>query len=201
MKTSIYIASVSYFNVTLFYFNLFFTATNQHEVATIYWKVEQKCRQFITKLTILVLIQQTSYIIALLFSIYCIYILQNFDTSTYFLPLRVAAPFETDTIFRWYLFFALEFTFGVSYMLSVIPTISYFVCCCFYLNALSEHFDHLIALVEAEFHQNHSDANDQVSKVVKESRIAGKLLRNAIDHHNKIYEWVFHFLFSLFFAF
>lgn len=175
-----------YDNPIFFFFFCYFTAIKQKELAIIYWNAEQECRQFNKKMTAFVIFQQTSFIIALLFSIYCISI-GNYDTSKYFLPLRVAAPFNIDSLFRWYLFYVLQLTFGFSYILSVISATSYFVCCCFYLNALCDHFDYLIELVEAECDQNHSQSNERAA-IYKSSPNLRKLLSNTVDHHNKIYE-------------
>lgn len=162
------------------FFSFDFPAIEQNELAFIYRNVEEKCRQFTKKLLFFVVFQQTSFIIALAISIYCIHI-GNLDTSTYFLPLRVAHPFDIDTLPNWYLFYVLQLTFGITYILSVVAVTSYFVCCCFYLEALCDHFDCLIGMVDAELQSgNYNPSNDQTN--------ARKLLKNTIDHHNNIYE-------------
>lgn len=162
-------------------------AIKQNTVALIYQNVEQNCRHFTIKMTTFVLFQQTSFVIALIFSIYCIYV-GNFDTSTYYLPLRIAAPFHIDSVFEWYLFWALQLNFGFSYSFCVIPAASFFVCSCFYLSAMCDHFNYLIALVEAEFDRNVNETMNKCSSDHQNSLNARKLLSNTIDHHNKIYE-------------
>lgn len=149
-----------------------------------YRNAEKKSKQFIEKMAVFVLLQQTSFINALLFSIYCICI-GNFDTSTYYLPLRLALPFSIDSMLRWYLFLMLQVSIGFAYVFCAIPVISFFVCCCFYLDAICDHFDYLIALVDAEFGKGGMKSEDQVTK---SSLNARNFLINSIDHHNKIYE-------------
>ena len=154
---------------------LHFSAIEQKAVAPIYWAAERKCRRFTKQMISFVLFQQTSFVFALFFSFYCIYI-GNLDTSTYYLPLRLAPPFNIDSLFKWYLFWVVHFFGGVAYLGGTVIVSVYFVCCCFYLEALCDHFDCLIGEVDAELCQNHHEPN------------ARKLLSNTIDHHNEIYE-------------
>lgn len=156
-------------------------------MAAIYGSVEGKCRQFTKRMLIFVVFQQTSFIIALAISIYCIHI-GNLDTSTYFLPLRVAQPFDIDTLPKWYFFYVLQLTFGITYILSVVVATSYFVCCCFYLEALCDHFDYLIEMVDAELQIGSCGRSNDQTNAWKTSANARKLLKNTIDHHNNIYE-------------
>lgn len=122
--------------------------------------------------------EQSPFVFALFFAIYCNFV-GNFNTSTYSLPLKMAAPFNIESIFKWYLFWAFQFICGIAYLCgTVIPTV-YFVCCCFYIEALCEHFDHFIESIDAEFRQN------------QDSLDAHKILIKAVNHHNKIYEWVY----------
>lgn len=159
-----------------------FSAVEQNELAAIYGNVEEKCRQFTTKMLAFVVFQQFPFLIAVAASIYNIHI-GNFDTSTYFLPLRVARPFDIDTLPKWYLFNGLQFSFGITYILCVVVVTAYFVCCCFYLQALCDHFNYLIGMVDAELQTDR--ANPWASSLK-----ARKLLKNTIDHHNNIYECV-----------
>lgn len=166
--------------------SLHFSAADDKKVTFIYWNVEKKCHRFMKRLSPFVVIQQTGYCFALLYSIYNVCV-SNFDTSTYFLPLRLATPFNTDTVFKFYLFLMVHLSIGYSYLFCAIPTISYFVCWCFYLNGLVDHFDYLFGLLNAEFEENEDEPNDRATAYENSLR-ARKLLSNAIDLHNKIYE-------------
>lgn len=146
-----------------------------------YWNVEQKCRRFAKMMGTFVVLEQTSFIMAVMFSIYCVYI-GNFDTSTYYLPLREKPPFNTESLLGWYMFLAIQLCMSFAYVFGVVPAISYFVCNCFYLSTLCDHFDYLIALVDVEL-----KPSDRMA-IHKNALNAHKLLSNAIDHHNKIYE-------------
>lgn len=165
-----------------------FSVIEQEALALKYWTVEQRCRRFTKTMGAFIILEHISFVIALLFSIYSVYT-GNFDTSKYYLPLRIAAPFNTGTVARWYAFLFMQLCLLLSYALSVIPVISYFVCCCFYLDAMCDHFNHLISMIDGEFEAKPNDPNDRATAVYcKGSLYARKLLKNAIDHHNKIYE-------------
>lgn len=133
-----------------------------------------------------VLFQQTAYVFALFFSIYCIHV-GNFDTSTYYLPLRLASPFEIDSLFKWYVFWAIQVISAVAYLGGTIIVAVYFVCCCFYLHALCDHFDCLIESIDDELGQK-QDASNQRTIACKSLVNARKLIWDTIDHHSRIYE-------------
>lgn len=153
----------------------YFAAIKERTVASIYWAAERKCRQFAKPMLAFVLFEKTAYAFALLFSIYCICV-GNFDTSTYYLPLRLAPPFSIDSIIGWHLFWAIEFACGVAYLCGTVVVTMSFVCFCFYLEALCDHFESLMESIDAEFCQNSNSLD------------ARKILIKAVDHHNKIYE-------------
>lgn len=129
--------------------------------------------------------QQSSYVFAFFYSIYCICV-GNFDTSEYYLPLRLATPFSIDSLLRWYLLWTVQAIGGISYLCGTMVVTSYFVCCYYYLEAFCDHFDYLIESVDAEFGRIGREANEEFNW--KNSLNARKLLSNAIDHHIEIYE-------------
>lgn len=155
-------------------------------MASIYWNAERKSQHFTRKLASFLLFQQISFVIALVLSIYSV-CMGNFNTKTYILPLRVAAPFPIDTVFAWYSFYLMQWIFGVTYMFVFIPVTSYFVCNCIYLNALCDHFDFIIKCVNAEFYEWQSDSNE-INLFRRNSICAKKLFNHAIDHHVKMME-------------
>lgn len=144
-------------------------------MATIYWMAERKCYRIIKRVFPYMLFIQSPYLLAFFISIYCICV-GNFDTSTYYLPMKIAQPFSVDSLFGWYTLCAFQFLCVPSYFGGTIIVVAYFACCCIYLEALCDHFDHLIGCVDAEFRENLN------------SPIARKVLINAIEHHVKIYE-------------
>lgn len=153
---------------------------------TAYWIAEQKSYQYIRKLSIFVFFQTFSIVFIFFFSIYLIWI-GNVDTSTYFLPLRLAAPFSTDTLLGWYTFWFYQFVDIIAFLGAAIVTALHFGGYCFYLQALCDHFDYLIQSNDNELNQNRGSGPRQVS-ATRRSSIARKNLSNAIEHHNTIYE-------------
>lgn len=142
---------------------------------TVCWTAERKCHRLNKQMAAFVLLVQSVFVIALFHSVYCICV-GNFDTSTYFLPMKFAPPFNIDSLFGWYPFLAFQFVSSLTYFCGTVVATGYFVCCCFYVGALCDHFDYLIETFDAELRENPNSLN------------ARKILINAIDHHNKIHE-------------
>lgn len=168
-------------------FQFHITAIEKEDVAHIYWMAEQKCRRTIDYLIRYMIFERSAYVFALLFAIYCVYV-GNFDTSTYYLPLRLAPPFNINSIFVWLIFWAFQFICGIAYLCGTVIVTMYFVSCYFYLEAFCKHFDYLIELVDAALNQNHHESNDTHTITYQSPLNARKILINAIDQHNKIYE-------------
>lgn len=156
---------------------------------------EQKCYQYINKLWIFVVCESFSIVFTFFFSFYLIWT-GNVDTSTYFLPLRLAPPFSTGTLLGWYSFWLYQFLDIVAFLGATIGTALHFGGYCFYLHALCDHFDYLIQSTDDEFAQN-QDSRPREESARERSLIARKNLSNAIEQHNTIYELVYR-LFTLF---
>lgn len=153
-----------------------------------YRNAEQRCHRFMQKMGGFLVFHHTPFLIALLYPLYCVCI-GNFDTSTYYLPFRIAIPFSIASVFKWYLYYVfIQLATANAYIFCVIPAISYFVCCGFYLDTLCDHFDYLIGLVEAEFDQSTSQDPDDHATAHNRALNARKRLSDTVDHHNKIYE-------------
>lgn len=127
-------------------FCLFCLAEDTNEF-DIYKKAEEKCRLNTIATFLLSMFNCTifSFLPSILHSIICMS-RGNYDTSTWFYALKITVPFDTSTVFGWYILLALEALFGVVLVSTITPVVTYFVNCCLYIRALCQHF-------EAAFHK------------------------------------------------
>lgn len=128
---------------------------------------------------------QSTYVASLFYSIYCIWV-GNVDTSTWFLPFHMVVPFDTQTIWGWYIFLLLQFNISLAYITCMIAITSYFLCSCAYIEATRDHFTSLIHSIRANVERKEIERNLQKNK-----KICQKIkdeLNEAIEFHTKIIE-------------
>lgn len=63
----------------------------------------------------------------------------NFDTSTWFFVLKIAVPFNTSTIFGWYMKLLLELLFAIVAISIITPIVTYLANCCLYVFLVSNY--------------------------------------------------------------
>lgn len=136
-----------------------FITADEDEVA-IYWKNEKYCRKRTKQSLYYVAFNQASFVITLLFSVYFLFI-GKFDSSKLLLPFNLILPFDTKTVLGWYILWFIEFNIGFSYVISMVGITSYFVCCCFYICTICDHFQWLLQSLEADVKRNQSEKNTQ----------------------------------------
>lgn len=148
--------------------------TDNDRIAEMYWENEQKCRKFTTIMSYYVFAHQSIVMASLCYSIYCICI-GNWDTSTFVLAFNIVVPFNTRHLFGWYIQWLIQLCMSISYVLCVVSVTSYFVCCCFYVQAICDHFNLLIDSI---------DQNDEPCA----ERIQETKMTEAIEIHVKVFE-------------
>lgn len=97
----------------------------------------------------------------------------NFDTSTWFIPVNLACPFDTSTIFGWYMMLLLfQIPCGFAFLLSITAIVTHFVSCCLYIIACCDHFklkiqnlDQMIAKISDE-HETNQENNKMNALIV-----------------------------------
>ncbi|XP_031637695.1 uncharacterized protein LOC116350104, partial [Contarinia nasturtii] len=156
---------------------------DRKEVFNIYWQVEQKCRKYTKIIACFPL--NLIFVGTLIYSIVCI-ANGNRDTSTWKLLYFFSLPIDRDTIHRWYIFWYVDTSIGVTYSLILITISTYFVCCCFYLGGICDHFDFLTYSLNEEVKQLNKEKN-----VAKYQQKYGKMKDNVaqtVNIHIKLYE-------------
>lgn len=153
------------------------------ELFNIYWTIEQKCRKCTKIIAGYPLILM--FVAAALYSIYCI-LTGNLDTTTWILPYKLSVPFETRTIHGWYCLWFIETQIGISYSMVMVNISTYFVCCCFYIVGICEHFDYLIHSINQIVESK--DGKENASSAEKRVLNMKTTLSKAIIIHNTIFE-------------
>lgn len=146
----------------------------------IYTKAEEKC-QFITKwLPIMqsTIVMSVVILPPLIYSIICL-LYGNFDTSTWFLALKMSTPFDTSNISGWYLSYILGSALFVPYITALECVLTSLVSSCFYLGAIREHCESMFQTLDSKIDQISSTEDTWRTKTVFD---------NVISFHVKITE-------------
>lgn len=160
-------------------------SVQQKDIINLYWNVEQKCRKFTKIIGCYIWLNQSMYAAAIVVSVLSM-MNRDFDTSKWILPWGV--PFDTNdlSIFSWYLLWFSQFGYGFAYSSSTISVATYFVCCCFYIGGLYDHFGFLIESIKNDLELNQSEENDENRH--KRIQLIKEKLGKAVCVHAKMYE-------------
>lgn len=118
----------------------------------------------------------------------------NTNTLNIFLPYHTVVPFDTHNNWGWILLWFIQFNMGISYALSMVSIISYFVCCCFYIGAICEHFKFLICSIETDVTNKKAENKGKIKKISEQSEETKKLLSDkqkinkAVELHMTLFE-------------
>lgn len=120
---------------------LWLSAQAEHgDIFEVYLKAERKGRTCTIWLSSFIVgsCTMTLYLLSLIHSWVSMWN-GNYETSTWFVPYKLVVPFDTSSIFGWYMLWLIQIYAGYTYVLSISAVISYFVSCCFYIEACCEH--------------------------------------------------------------
>lgn len=151
------------------------------DVIKLYWRVEQKCRKYTRIFTYYIFVNQSMYMTAIILSIYSM-LNNDYDTSKWLLAWSV--PFDTKnlSVLQWYLLWSVQFGFGLAYSTSALTVTAYFVCGCFYIDGLCDHFEFLVQSTNADLDVKNGEWSSDRIECIKVK------LCKAIDVQEKIYE-------------
>lgn len=120
------------------------------------------------------------------YSIYFILIGQ-LDTSTWPRWFELPIAFDTSSILGWYLYLIGVAILDVMYTVFMVTSTTYFVCCCFYIGAMGEHFDFIVHSIQADFYDFDQKTSNPYQCKVFNDEIMGKM-RKIIGIHVEIDE-------------
>lgn len=149
--------------------------------------VEQKNRKFLKRIAYFYLLNQTVFVIILIFSFY--YLFTGNDVWLLPFPFDIIIPFiNSRTILGWYLLWCIQFCMSSFYAWTMISITSYFISCCLYITAVCDHFNMVIDSIKFEIKGNQHDNDGSNDQKIK--RNVKQTLSQAIEIHVKIFEWV-----------
>lgn len=137
----------------------------------IYRETEMKCR-FYTKLapTLYSIVAVLVCILpAVIYSSVCMWY-GNFDTSTWFIPMKFAVPFNTATIGGWYVALLVKVVIIWVFIVVITALLTYLLSVCWYVKALRDHFESFFQKIDSKitFDQMHSERNTEEKFFFKE---------------------------------
>lgn len=110
----------------------------------------------------------------------------NSDTSAWNLAFNLLLPFDTQSIFGWFLDWFFQFYMSIIYALCTILITSHFACFCYYIIATCNQFGLMIEALHFDCKQIRKEKNMQkCSEMWKNAR---EKLQEAIEMHVQIYE-------------
>lgn len=166
----------------------FVTQTVQtKKIHDFYWNSEQRCRKYTTIICKCPVCHQITFFATHAFSIYFL-CTGNSNASIVPLAFSMSVPFSTSVYWGWYLLYCVQFSISTAYITTMVLITSYFLSCCFYINAICQHFDHLIHLADIQVEQNQREINSH--KLYDFHRSVNQLWKDAIGLHELIYEWL-----------
>lgn len=160
-----------------------FSLDNGHEVHEIYWNCELEGQKQVGRISRFIHFNQTIYVLVLSFSIYKM-CHGNFDTSDWLSTHNLVLPFDDTTVWGWFLRCFIQINDTFSYVSGMVPAASHFVCCCIYIGAICDHFNHIIRAPNMEEFKETKNQREN-------SEICLKLKENfvqAIQLHFKLFE-------------
>lgn len=129
---------------------------------------------------------QITYVIGYFCTFYYISI-GNFDTATWPTVFQMPIPIDTTSIFGWYLVYTGDTIMDIIFMLGNILATTYFVSCCFYIDAICDHFEFCIASIQTNLDGRHESLPDvQMTKKI-DTEIMDRI-NQAIRIHYEILE-------------
>lgn len=163
--------------------NNIFSKAERNGFADIYRKAERNGRLCTKWISLYVVVNCTlcAFLMAIVHSIVCMW-RGNYQTSTWFLPYKMSVPFDTSTVFGWYIFWLVQIYAGYTYLFTISAVITYFVSCCFHIVACCEQFLYMFNALDSQFVEDVEMNYQNVLKVKKQ-------LNDAIVFHIKIMEY------------
>lgn len=152
---------------------------------SIYWECEKKSRKYTKRFGYFVIFHTSTFTIVLIYAFICI-VFGRYDTSSWYLSLYMAFPFDDTTIWGWLMAWTIQFSAALCYALCMTSITSYFVSCCYYIDAMFDHFNFMINSVSKDVERMRTEKNPRKINKIHQQIITK--LRNAIKFHNKIHK-------------
>lgn len=144
-----------------------------------------KCRRLIKRFLCYGCIHLSSFL-PVLISVFIDMFNGEFDGSAYNLPFNVIVPFNMESVWGWLLTWFLQLNESFKYNVQMITTTTQFVCFCYYIVTMCNHFNLLIDSIRFDSQQIQTEKNVQNRQQMWFG--AKAKLQRAIEMHVDIYE-------------
>lgn len=156
------------------------------EIQNIYWRAEQTYRQMSKVISIaIVLYDQSTYWLTFVYS-FCFILTGNLDASTWPVIFELSVPFDTKTIFGWYLQLLITTCLDLAYIMCMLFGTTQFIGSCIHIMAMCEHFDLIMQKIQVKIEKNLRESNSR-KFIVTRAKIDDQI-RDAIQMHVNIYK-------------
>lgn len=108
----------------------------------------------------------------------------NFDTSTWSLPIKIAFPFSTETVFSWYMGLLMILLFAETFIVVIMAILTYLTSCCLYIKALRDHFESIFRKIDLKIEL------DRTVSIKRTNTKTQSGFKELIIFHVKVAEWV-----------
>lgn len=100
--------------------------------------------------------------------------------------MDLSVPFDTNTLWGWYLMWFFQFNISICYVSCTITITTYFVCCCIYIGAICEHFRFAYDCAMENVEQNRNEKDPQ--QYERRQLLINEQMNKAAEIHAKIFE-------------
>lgn len=132
--------------------SFYFVIGGDGEIPNIHWNNELKCRKFTRSMTKFIFANETVLTLSVIYSTICV-CFGNYDTSNWVLQFAIKTPFDQNTVIGWYLIWFIQYFQSLIYIICMVSITTFFVCCCFYILALCDHFEELCRIIRTDAQQ------------------------------------------------
>lgn len=145
-----------------------------------YEEAEEKATTYMRNLSIFMYVDYavSSFILSISNGLYNTMVMENYDPSTWYLPLRVSLPFDQSTYIGYVLALLTQIIIGLMYLVTMCTVVCYFVSCCYYIEAFLLHLKSDIMSIDSRIKE---------MNVINQKEM-NRMYRDVVLFHIKIFE-------------
>lgn len=118
----------------------------------------------------------------MLFHTICRIYIGRFNTSSWPHLFNFAVPFDARSVLGWYLLWFIQFNVDFLHVFCMVFISSYFICCCYYVEGICEHFNFVMQSIKRAV-----DEND-VEKTAEKCQKIRQKITEAVKIHVEIFQ-------------
>lgn len=129
-------------------------------------ETEKRCTSFVKRITVFFSCHLTlgAFLTAVLDAFYKFFIVHNTHPETWYVPYAMVVPFDRSTYLGYLGLFGICVIAGFTYIWTLSATCTYFVNCCFYIEACMNHFKDYISDINQRIQNGTYKPNENNAK-------------------------------------